>query len=294
MWHPTVRKVHVRRDTATVSRPSPTIIVSRRVSPGREREFERWNARIRAAAESFAGYVGSEAQPPNEAHPDEWMIVYRFATAEQLDAWMTSPERQALLAEGDRLLQGPVREQRLVQIEPSSEAVTAVMSQRVRPDAWDEFRRAHAEITLVMRDFDGFLRSDLAEPVQGVQDDHVIVFSFDSRRNLDRWLGSEERQDVLALVEPLIEGERTLNVVGGFAGWFQDDGATEPPRWKQAVAVLIALFPTTLLLGFLQRAFAPGSPWIAALFVSNVVGIAILTWLLMPLMTRLLARWLRR
>lgn len=274
--------------------PSPTIIVSRRVSPGQEREFERWNARIRAAAESFPGHLGSEAQPPDDAHPDEWMIVYRFATPEQLDAWMTSEERRALLEEGNRLLDGPVREQRLVQTDPGPDAVTAVMSQRVRPDAWDEFRRAHAQITLVMREFDGFLSCELAEPVPGIQDDHVVVFAFDSRRNLDRWLESDERQEVLALIKPLIEGDRTLNVVGGFAGWFRMDSSREPRRWKQATAVLIALYPTTLLLGFLQRTFTPDAPWIPALFVSNVVGIAILTWILMPLATRLLSRWLQR
>lgn len=277
-----------------MNKPSPTIIVSRRVSPGQEREFERWNARIRTAAESFPGHLGSEAQPPNDAHPDEWMIVYRFATPEQLDAWMTSNERQALLKEGNRLLDGPVREQRLVQTDPGPEAVTAVMSQRVRPDAWDEFRRAHAQITLVMRDFDGFLSCELAEPVPGIQDDHVVVFAFDSRRNLDRWLESDERQEVLALIEPLIEGDRTLNVVGGFAGWFRMDSSREPRRWKQAIVVLIALYPTTLLLGYLQRTFTPDAPWIPALFVSNVVGIAILTWILMPFVTRLLSRWLQR
>lgn len=274
--------------------PSPTIIVSRRVSPGQEREFERWNARIRAAAESFPGHLGSEAQPPNDAHPDEWMVVYRFATAEQLDAWMTSDERRALLEEGNQLLDGPVREQRLVQTDPGPNAVTAVMSQRVRPDAWEEFRRAHAQITLVMRGFDGFLSCELAEPVPGIQEDHVVVFAFDSRRNLDRWLESDERQEVLALIEPLIEGDRTLNVVGGFAGWFRMDSSREPRRWKQATAVLIALYPTTLLLGFLQRTFTPEAPWVPALFVSNVVGIAVLTWILMPLVTRLLSRWLQR
>lgn len=272
--------------------PSPTIIVSRRVMPGKEREFERWNARIRALAESFPGHLGSEAQPPEEAHPDEWMIVYRFATPEQLDTWLTSPERRALLDEGARLLAGPVREQRLVQSVPGKEAVTAVMSQRVDPDAWQDFRRAHAEITTVMRAFDGFLSSELAEPVPGVQEDHVIVFAFDSRANLNRWLESPKRQEVLRQIEPLIEGERTLNVVGGFAGWFRVDSSREPPRWKQAVAVLVALFPTTLLLGLVQRTFVTDVHWVPALFVSNVVGIAILTWLLMPLATRLLASWL--
>lgn len=273
---------------------SPTIIVSRRVSPGKEREFERWNTRIREAAERFPGHLGSEAQPPDEAHPDEWMIVYRFASPAQLDAWMESPERKALLKEGDRLLDGPVREQRLVQGVAGSDSVTAVMSQRVRPDAWEEFRRAHVEISTAMRSFEGFLTCDLAEPVPGVQDDHVVVFAFDSRDHLDRWLESPQRRHALKLIEPLIEGDRTLNVVGGFAGWFSVDHSEEPRRWKQAVAVLIALFPTTLALGFVQRTLAPDVAWVPALFASNVIGIAALTWLLMPLVTRLLSDWLRR
>jgi uncharacterized protein len=128
--------------------------------------------------------------------------------------------------------------------------------------------------------------------VPGVQEDHVVVFAFDSRRDLDAWLHSDERTEVLRLIEPLIEGDRTLNVVGGFAGWFSTDRA--PQRWKQAVAVLIVLFPTTLGLGLLQRSLAPDMPWMAALFVSNVAGVALLTWLLMPLVTRWLAAWLGR
>jgi uncharacterized protein len=276
-----------------VVEPIPTIVVSRRVLPGKEREFERWNSRIRDAAESWPGHLGSEAQPPGPAHPDEWMIVYRFATTEALDDWMQSDERRALLDEGNRLLDGPVREQRLIH-QPSDEAVTAIMTQQVRPGAWDDFRRAHAEITLVMREFPGYLSCELVEPVPGVQDDHAVVFAFASRADLDRWFESGERQRVLALIEPLIEGDRTLNVVGGFGGWFSTDPHREPKRWKQAVAVLIALFPTTLTLSLLQRAFVSDVPWVPALFVSNVLGIIVLTWLLMPIVTRVLASWLER
>lgn len=278
---------------AAMSEPIPTIVVSRKVIPGKEREFERWNDRIRHTAGRWPGHMGSEAQPPNGAHPDEWMIVYRFETAEQLDDWMTSDERRALLDEGNRLLIEPEREQRLGQI-ASMEAVTAIMTQRVRPDARDDFRRAHAEITLVMRNFEGYLSCELVEPAPPVQEEHAVVFAFASRQNLDRWLGSAERERVLDLIEPLIEGERTLNVVGGFGGWFTADPQQEPKRWKQAVAVLIALFPTTLTLSLLQRWFAADVPWVPALLVSNVVGIAILTWALMPLVTRILAGWLQR
>jgi uncharacterized protein len=277
-----------------LTEPTPTVIVSRRVRPGAERDFERWNERLRAAAKRFKGYVGSEVQPPSEAHPDEWVTIYRFASVAELDAWLDSGERAALMAEGEHLLDAPAREQRVVEPAAWSSAVTAVLTQRIRPDAEDEFRRVQARISTEMRRFEGFLRSDLLEPVPGVQDEFVIVFSFASKADLDRWLESDERQALLRDVAPLIEGDRTLNVVGGFAGWFPAVDGRRPVRWKQAVAVLLALFPTTLTLGALQRWLLPDVPWVPALFVSNVIGIAILTWLLMPLVTRWLGDWLRR
>jgi antibiotic biosynthesis monooxygenase (ABM) superfamily enzyme len=178
------------------------------------------------------------------------------------------------------------------QVTPAT--VTAVLTQRIRPDAEEEFHRVQARMLRAMEQFEGFLRSDLLPPVPGVQEDHVIVFSFASKAHLDRWLESDERRQLLTDLAPLIEGERTLNVVGGFAGWFPAPGLPQPVRWKQAVAVLLALFPTTLTLGFLQRWLVPDIPWTAALFVSNVLGVSVLTWLLMPLVTRWLGGWLRR
>jgi uncharacterized protein len=168
------------------------------------------------------------------------------------------------------------------------------MTQRIKPDALDDFRQAHARITYVMQSFPGFLRSDLVEPVPGVQDDHAVVFSFASKPDLDRWLESPERAQLVHELAPYIEGDRTLNVVGGFAGWFPSPGALPPERWKQAVVVLIALFPTSLSLAFLLRTYLPGVPWVLGVLISNVVGIAALTWVLMPWLTRILSGWLRR
>ena len=273
----------------------PTVIVTRRVKPGAERDFQHWNERVLLAVKRFEGYLGSEVQAPDAAHPGEWVTVYRFGSASNLDAWLASPQRAALMREGERLLEGPAKEQRLV--EPAAGAagaVTAVISQRVRPGAEDEFHHLHAEIVQRMRGFDGFLRSEVSEPVPGVQDDHVIVFSFRSRADLDRWLTSEERQEITSGLQPMLEGERTLNVVGGFGGWFAGGGDRGPVRWKQAVAVLIALFPISLALRALQRWLLPDAPWIPALIVTNLLVIVVLTWVLMPLITRWLGGWLRR
>lgn len=277
-----------------MSEATPTVIVSRRVRAGAEHEHEQWTNRMRSAVERFDGFLGSERQPPNAAHPDEWVIMYRFASVAELDAWLSSAQRSALMQEGERLLTGPAREQRIVEPAAGAAAVTAVLSQRIRPDAEEAFHHVQARMLGAMEQFEGFLRSDHLPPVPGVQDDHVVVFSFATMADLDRWLESDERRDLLTDLAPLIEGERALSIVGGFAGWFPTPGLPKPVQWKQAVAVLIALFPTTLTLVFLQRSLVPDVPWVAALLVSNALVVAILTWLLMPLVTRMLGGWLRR
>lgn len=273
---------------------APTVIVSRRALPSQVDGFEAWLREIQSMAGTFPGHLGSELQPPSEAHPGEWVTVYRFDTQSELDRWLGSTERAALLRQGEALTDGPTREQRVSRPSETSDVVTAVMSQRIRPENVARFREAEAKIAGAMGRFPGFLSLEHSPPVSGVQDDYVVSFSFASRTDLDRWLESETRQEVLALVEPFIEGERTLSVIGGFGGWFVAETEQAPRLWKQAVSVLIALYPTTVTLSLVQQQWFADVPWVPALFVSNVVGIAALTWLLMPRLTKWIQPWLER
>lgn len=273
---------------------APTVIVARRAAPGLEPAFEAWIDEIRQAAEGFPGHLGSELQPPSPAHPDEWVTVYRFESQDDLDRWLGSDRRAELMEQGERLTSGATREQRIARPGGSSDVVTAVMSQRIKPGRLEAFQDAEARIAAAMAEFPGFLSFEHAPPIPGVQDDYVITFTFSSRAELDRWLESENRRTVLECVEPYIEGERTLSVLGGFGGWFVAEKEQAPPRWKQAVAVLIALYPTTFVLSLVQQQWFADVPWVAALFASNVLGILALTYLLMPRLTALLQPWLRR
>lgn len=275
---------------------APTVIVARRVLPGAEDEYRSWALRVRDAAQRFPGYLGADIQPPDENHPDEWITVYSYATADQLQSWLTSSIRAKLIDEGKTLLASAAREQRVAGLGLAPEPITVVFSQRVKPGRESDFHGLVGEITPVLRTFDGFLDLDVVEPVAGVQDEHAVVVGFASRPQLDIWLQSTERREWLDHVAPLIEGEREMSVVGGFGGWFvgSADRPSGPPRWKQAVAVLIALYPTALAIGWLLRWTAPDLPFALSMLISNILGVAVLTWLLMPLVTRLLAGWLGR
>lgn len=269
------------------------MVVARTPVPGRELEFERWLQRLVAGARRAPGHIHSELQAPTPAHPGEWVIIYQFETSELLDAWLDSPERAELMAEGEDLIEGPARSQH-VATAPHSPSVTAVSSFKVKPGRRQIYAELHARLLQRLAAFPGFLRSQVFEPVEGVQDETVVVFSFDSREGLDAWLASPEREQLLRELEPHIEGGRTFNVVGGFGGWFGRPGLTQVKRWKQASVVLGGLLPVVLVLTALRQQLIPDVPWPLATAIQSAISIVLLTWVLMPFLTRLLSGWLSR
>lgn len=281
---------------ASASPAGPTIVVARRVLPGREDDFRAWDQRIRTAAQSYPGYLGSEVQPPDASHPGEWVTLYSFGSIEQLDTWLQSEERRDLIAEVETIIDGPARQQRVAALRTAPEPVTVVFSQHIAPVNHEAFVALHDDVVDRLRGFEGFLGSDLLHPVEGVQDDHVIVASFASRADLDRWLSSGERRAWLNRTEQLIEGGRTMNVVGGFGGWFpaQPSAPQGPKRWKQSVAVFIALFPTALLITLVRMQVAPDMNVVLGVLIGNVLGILALSYVLMPRVTSWLGDWLKR
>jgi antibiotic biosynthesis monooxygenase (ABM) superfamily enzyme len=58
--------------------------------------------------------------------------------------------------------------------------------------------------------------------------------------------------------------------------------------------VLLAIAPTSLLLTALRAWLIGDLPLVPAVLLNSVVGVAILSWVLMPVLTRWLAPWLRR
>ncbi len=74
-----------------------TVLVARRVVPGKEIEFEKWASELTRAASSFDGFLGAGLLQPG--HVGElWHVVYRFASADELARWEQSQTRSDLLA----------------------------------------------------------------------------------------------------------------------------------------------------------------------------------------------------
>lgn len=79
-------------------------VIITQVKTGKEAAYREWETKIQQAQSKFAGYRGSYVQPPVTGELG-WTTLMRFDTAEQLDAWLKSSERAALVKEAEPLVE---------------------------------------------------------------------------------------------------------------------------------------------------------------------------------------------
>ncbi|MFI1963337.1 antibiotic biosynthesis monooxygenase [Streptomyces pathocidini] len=277
---------------------SATVVTSQRVRPGRSDEYQRWQEKTNRIARRFDGFEGTELYPPDSPDENEWVVVFRFSHLDQLTAWLDSGARRELLDEARPLFESTPTQEVLAGGTPvRQEVITAVVSHEVRPEREREFVRWQEKVLKAQQAFPGFMGSEMFRPVPGVQNNWVVAFRFDTREHLDAWLESDVRKGLLEEGHQIFESYDVHKVGSAFSGWFDFEHGREegvPPNWKQAMTVVLALYPTVMMLNWTVGFGLSdlGVPGYIGLFVGNVLSVSILTWFLMPLVNRVFSFWL--
>ena len=285
-------------ETATGAGPvSATVVIAQHVRPERKDEYLRWQAEISDLCRTFPGFEAMEVVPPVPGIQDDYVVVFRFDSFPHLDAWLRSDARKALLARGENLFAGDARQQVVAGSRPPTRGAGIVVSTRVKPGRENEYREWQGKIDAEAARFPGFLGNEVFAPVPGVQEEWVVVVRFDSAEHLQGWLLSDARHRLIDQAARLWDEARVESLSGGFPGWFAPGAAGPgqpafPPDWKQAMIVLLTLYPTVMLLSLFLSPWLAGLPMPWALFISNVVSVVILTWLIMPYVNPLFGFWL--
>jgi antibiotic biosynthesis monooxygenase (ABM) superfamily enzyme len=90
--------IHIIADGEAGVLPSPvSAVISTRVKPGQESAYREWERRIAVAQAQAPGSRVTAFEPPVPGVQDSWLAIVRFDSEANLDAWMKSPERLALL-----------------------------------------------------------------------------------------------------------------------------------------------------------------------------------------------------
>jgi antibiotic biosynthesis monooxygenase (ABM) superfamily enzyme len=175
------------------------------------------------------------------------------------------------------------------------EPVTVLYSRRVKPGREAEFKDWAHGIVAAARQFPGHLAASVLD-TPGSREYHIL-FSFADRRSLRAWLDSPERHRWLARVSDLLEADRGLQQLTGLETWFKLPGSTvptikPPPRWKMWLVSLAAVYPLVLAFQALVVPRMTRLPLPLRALLFPLVLLTLMTFVVMPVVTRLLHRWL--
>ncbi len=176
--------------------------------------------------------------------------------------------------------------------------VTKIIDRIPKPGMEKEFEAAMQELAKAGTSFPGHLGVNVLRPDPPDRPAYRVIYKFDTVPHLRAWEESDEHSRTVDAANRLTLGEPKLSVLTGLETWFTLPRLTTshapPPRNKMAIATFLALYPLTYLA---QQAFVhiPGFDRLPTLFghaliVACVVGL--MTYVVMPRVTRLLAFWL--
>lgn len=74
------------------------------VSPDKELLYREWISKIHHVEAKFPGFKGVYVQSPAQIQGSNWITFLQFDTPENLDHWLNSPERKAILDESKALI----------------------------------------------------------------------------------------------------------------------------------------------------------------------------------------------
>jgi len=172
---------------------------------------------------------------------------------------------------------------------------TGVASRRIEPGREEEFEDWISGILDAVKEFPGYLGSDVLRPSDAQADnEYSILYRFDHASNLKRWEESDERRRWLDKAEPLVR-EQTVRRLTGLETWFTlpaREGEPAPPRYKMAVVTWLAVFPTVLVIFTLFGPLLNLLPTVLRTLVFTLTMVTLMTYLIMPRMTRLFSFWL--
>ena len=262
-----------------------TIVTQTRAAAGQDVAFAAWQEEVGQAAASYMGFLDQKVMPPSPPAQVDWVILQRFSSIEAAQQWMHSDTRAKLLERAQHLLAGH-DDIHIIHDENSGvlpAPVSAVISTRVKPGQEAAYQQWERRMAAAQTQAPGFQGYRIEPPLAGVQDSWLAIVRFDSDANLQQWMQSPARLQLLEEGKGLSDDVRARIVRTGFDQWFPSGGtagAMAPPAWKQNMLVLLLLYPVVFLFGYwIQGPLLDKDlhlPFWLSLFISNVVGVLLL------------------
>jgi antibiotic biosynthesis monooxygenase (ABM) superfamily enzyme len=185
-----------------------------------------------------------------------------------------------------------------------AEPVTVVVRRRVKRGLEREAEEWMRGISVALSKYPGALGVEVIRPHDPDQPQYYYVFRFDSEENLRVWNDSDERKQWLETSSLFMDAPPEYETLTGLEYWFTPPPGKSapllpPPRYKMALLTWAAIVPLAFALSYLLPLFfdrLPSGPLTILLrtMTNTTILVILLTYFVMPRMTRAFAGWLYR
>lgn len=177
-------------------------------------------------------------------------------------------------------------------------AVTTIIVQRPHGQQIQAYENWLREMVPLAQTAPGHRGVNVIKP-HGANNDYTIVLHFDSETNLRDWLESDTRKRMVDKVRPLLNEDEQIDIKTGLEFWFTPKQTTKvAPPYKQFLVTLSAIYPLSMLVAWLLSPLVSTFPFLSIPFVraflTSVIIVGMMTYVIMPRYVRLVAKWLYR
>jgi uncharacterized protein len=173
--------------------------------------------------------------------------------------------------------------------------VTIVVSRQIKRGFAEQFEEGLRRIIAIATTFPGHLGVEVMRPRDPLAEPYLLIFRFASPTHLQVWEQSEARAAWLEEMEALSVVAPQVERFEGLEYWFTPPAgwvAGPPPRVKMIALTVLGLYPLIVLLLPQLAAWFSGLPPLLAPLLNVTIMVTIMTYLVMPALTRLFAFWL--
>ncbi|MBZ9712740.1 antibiotic biosynthesis monooxygenase [Deinococcus multiflagellatus] len=173
------------------------------------------------------------------------------------------------------------------------EGVTLVITERVRPSQVEPYETWARGVHALLAQQSGFLGLHVLRDPSGPVPEYITLLRFATQEALDAWRANPAYAAALRELPTFTASDVDYREARGLEAWFDLPGSLPaPPLWKNVLVGFVGVYPLILLFSYLCGFFTKGWPWWAAIIPSAFLATVFLNWPVLPLLSRLLRRWL--
>ncbi|MBU1671273.1 MAG: hypothetical protein KKF41_06010 [Actinobacteria bacterium] len=173
--------------------------------------------------------------------------------------------------------------------------VSLAVTREIRPEAREPYERWLERLGTAARGVDPNLGMTVIKPGGEQSSQYVTILHFSSYEKLGEWERCDVRRQFLEEAKRFEEGKASFKEVTGFEYWFSlpKIAATRPPaRYKMMLVTVIGLYILSVSYTYTINVWLKDLPDHLGIVIRILVLVLVMTYAVMPLLSRIFARWL--